>query len=78
VSPESGPTSGGNTVTITGTAFAPGATVRFGSTRSATVNIVSGTKLTAVAPGHTAGTVDIVVTTARGASTTSTADQYTY
>ncbi|MBN9221586.1 MAG: Ig-like domain repeat protein [Mesorhizobium sp.] len=80
VSPASGPTGGGNSVTITGTGFstanATGA-VLFGATQ-ASYTIDSNTQITATAPAGTTGTVDITVTTPGGTSTTSAADHYTY
>jgi len=78
VSPTSGPTGGGTTVTVNGKFFVPGATVKFGSTASATVTFVSPTQLKAIAPAHAAGTVDVKVATNAGSSATSSADKYTY
>ena len=43
VSPSSGTTAGGTAVTITGTNFAVGATVTFGSAAATNVVVVSGT-----------------------------------
>ena len=77
VSPTAGPPGGGNTVAITGTNFASGATVKFGTNRGTSVNVESATELTAVAPAGT-GTVNVTVTTPGGGSPTSTADQYAY
>jgi IPT/TIG domain/Sortilin, neurotensin receptor 3, len=78
VSPNAGPTAGGNMVTINGTNFLSGATVNFGTTASATVTFVSATQLQAVAPAHASGTVDVTVTTPGGTSALSSADHYTY
>jgi IPT/TIG domain len=78
VSPHSGPHAGGTVVTINGHGFVPGATVKFGTTASATVTFVSGTQIKATAPAHVVGTVDIRVTTAAGTSAASVADHYTY
>ena len=78
VSPRAGSTAGGNTVTINGSGFLPGAVVKFGATASATVTFVSGTQVKTVAPAHSAGNVDVTVTTAGGTSITSAADRYTY
>lgn len=78
VSPVSGPTGGGNAVTITGTGFssanATGA-VLFGPT-TATYTINSDTQITATVPTGTAGTVHVTVTTPGGTSATSAADNY--
>ena len=78
VSPTAGRTAGGNTVTIVGTHMAPGATVKFGAAAASSVSFVSATHLTAVAPAHAAGTVDVTVVTPAGTSTVSSADHYTY
>ena len=62
VSPNSGPTTGGTAVTITGTNFVSGASVSFGGTLATNVNVVSATSLTATTPAHAAGAVNVVVT----------------
>jgi hypothetical protein len=78
VSPHSGTTAGGTTVTIDGARFVPGAIVKFGTTASTSVTFVASNQIKAKAPAHTAGTVNITVTTGGGTSPTSTADHYTY
>lgn len=80
VSPNSGTTSGGTTVTITGTHFVVGATtVKFGSTSATSVQVVDTQHLTATSPPECSGIVDIAVTTTvGGTSPTSSSDQYTY
>jgi hypothetical protein len=78
VSPNAGPTEGGNTVTINGTNFVSGASVKFARTASATVTFVSATQLKAVVPAHAAGTVDVTVTTTGGTSALVSGDHYTY
>ncbi|MHB8451493.1 MAG: beta strand repeat-containing protein [Mycobacteriales bacterium] len=77
VTPTSGPTSGGTTVTISGANFAGTTTVAFGNTL-ATFTVVNSTTITASSPAESAGTVNVVVTNATGASATSTSDQFTY
>jgi hypothetical protein len=72
VSPLSGPDTGGSSVTITGTSFANGASVSFGSTGSPSVNVLSPTSLTAVAPAHSDGPVAIAVSNPDGQSVGST------
>ncbi len=62
VSPNSGLTTGGTAVTITGTNFAAGATVTFGGTAATNVVVVSGTQITATTPAHAAGSVTVTVT----------------
>ena len=62
VSPNSGSTAGGTAVTITGTNFAAGATVTFGSAAATGVTVVNGTTITATTPAHAAGAVTVMVT----------------
>jgi hypothetical protein len=79
LTPNAGPTTGGNVVTITGSGFAPGATVKFSSAGAAlTTTFVSATRLTVSAPAHAAGTVDVFVTTTAGTSDQTNNDRYTY
>ena len=79
VAPDAGPTAGGNTVTVSGSGFVSGSTVKFGSTVAASsVSFVSGTELKAVVPAESAGTVAVTVTTPAGTSATSSADVYAF
>lgn len=78
LSPTSGPTTGGNTVTITGTSFlSSNTTVFFGATQATNVVVVSDTTITVTAPPGT-GTVDVTVVTPFGITPITSADQYTY
>jgi uncharacterized protein YhjY with autotransporter beta-barrel domain len=77
IAPSSGPSSGGTTVTITGTGFGGATAVTFGASPATGFTVNSATQITATAPAGT-GTVDIRVTTAGGTSATSAADQFTY
>jgi hypothetical protein len=61
ISPASGATNGGTTVTITGQNFLPGATVQFGSSTPVTATYVDSATLTVVTPGSPQGTVDVKV-----------------
>jgi hypothetical protein len=72
VSPTSGPTAGGTTITLTGTSFVSGATVRVGGTAATNVTFVSATSLTARTPAGTAGARDVQVTNPDGQSATRT------
>ncbi|HVF04291.1 MAG TPA: IPT/TIG domain-containing protein, partial [Frankiaceae bacterium] len=74
ISPDRGPTVGGNTVVLSGEHFRADAVVRFGTAR-AEVRQVSPTSIEVVAPGHLVGPVDVTVTTAGG---TSAGRRYTY
>jgi hypothetical protein len=78
VSPNTGPTGGGTSVTITGTNFSNVTGVFFGSTPAAAYTVVSATSITATAPAATAGSVDVTVATGAGISATSAADQFTF
>lgn len=75
VSPNSGPTGGGQSVTIAGTGFAGASSVAFGGSAAA-ITANTGTSLTVTTSAHAAGIVDVVVT-APGGSVTSTG-AYTY
>jgi hypothetical protein len=77
VSPNNGPASGGTRVTLTGTNFVDGASVKFGSVEAASVTFVSSTSLTAVTAPQTAGTVGVTVTNPDGESA-SLSSAYTY
>lgn len=77
VTPASGPASGGELVTISGTNFIGVSAVKFGATASPLFMVTSASSLTALAPAGT-GTVDVTVTTPAGVSEASAADKYTY
>lgn len=70
ISPISGPISGGTPVTITGTGFASGASVQFGSVAATNVNVASSTSITATTPAQAQATVNVVVTNSDGQSGT--------
>ena len=62
VSPNSGPTTGGTAVTITGTDFVKGSRVTFDAISATSVRVVSSTTITAVTPAHPAdGAVEVIV-----------------
>jgi hypothetical protein len=77
ISPNHGAAAGGETVTITGLRFAGLRAVTFGTNAAQSVNFISGTEITAVSPAGV-GTVDITVTTDKGTSNTTDADEFTY
>jgi hypothetical protein len=68
VSPDSGPISGGTTLTVRGTGFVSGATVTFGGIPAAVVTSTNANLgfITATTPAHTAGAVDVAVTNPDG------------
>ena len=78
LSPRTGSTAGGTSVTITGTLFANVSAVTFGGQAAASWHVDSSTKITAVAPAHAAGAVDVLVTTTAGTSENTSADDFTY
>jgi putative cell wall-binding protein len=78
LSPNSGPTTGGTTVTIAGTGFSdvPGnPTVDFGTSVAPIVDVVSSSEITADSPPGTAGPVEVTVSDAGG---TSNGEVFTY
>jgi hypothetical protein len=77
ISPTSGPTAGGNTITITGTNFTPDMTIDFGTTAATSVVFINSTTIEVVVPPGTGGPVDITVT-APGCPPTAQPLTYTY
>jgi hypothetical protein len=69
ISPKTGPEAGGTQVTITGAGFIAGATVTFDGA-SATISNVTSTSITATAPAHAKGLVDVVVKNSNGQTAT--------
>jgi hypothetical protein len=61
LTPASGPSAGGQPVTITGVGFLGVTTVTFGGVSAANVQVVNDTTITATTPAHAAGAVDVVV-----------------
>ena len=81
VSPAAGPITGATVVTITGTGFADAIAtggVTFAGTSATSYTINSDTSITATSPAHAAGVADVVVTNETGASSTSSADHFSY
>jgi RHS repeat-associated protein len=78
VSPATGPTAGGTTVTIKGSGFTEATAVTFGGIAATNVDVLSDTKLTAAAPAGAAGAVDVEVSGPAGTSTAVAADRYAY
>jgi hypothetical protein len=72
VSPSTISTGGGTTVTIFGTNFTSGATVKFDTLSATSISFVSGTQLSAIAPAHAAGAVTVTVTNPDNQSATGT------
>jgi hypothetical protein len=78
VTPLSGSTDGGTTVTITGATFTGATTVKFGTVNATSFTVLTDWKISAVSPAHATGTVDITVSGPGGISPTSAADHFTY
>ena len=62
ISPNSGTINGGTAVTIRGTGFLAGATVKLGGTSATGVSVVNSTTIAATTPAHAAGATSVVVT----------------
>ncbi|MCE4063424.1 IPT/TIG domain-containing protein [Pandoraea sputorum] len=77
IAPQSGPVTGGSTVTITGTNFTGATQVTFGGTNATSVTVNSSTSITATAPSGS-GTVDVRVQTPGGTSAIVSPDRFTY
>lgn len=77
VSPSTGTTSGGTSVTLSGTNFTGTTRVAFGSNTASNVVIVSATQITALTPAGTAGAVSVTVTNASGTGTLANGFTYT-
>ena len=82
LSPDIGSPAGGTRVTITGTGFVAGSTtVAFGSLLATDVTVTSPITITATAPAHPAGSVDVTVRTPHaggGRSATDPLDLFAY
>ena len=76
LSPASGSTSGGTTVTITGSNLTGTTAVTFDGIAAANVTVVSATSLTCTVPAHAAGAAHVAVTTSQGVFTKD--DGFTY
>lgn len=78
VTPNGGLTTGGTEVVITGTDFSGATKVTFGDAESTDFTVDSDTQITAIAPEHAAGTIQVQVTTPEGESPDTSADDFTY
>ena len=76
ISPNTGPTTGGTLVTLTGTNFTGATGVTIGGTAATSITVISATSITATTPAHSAGTASVLVTTSGG--TNSANSLYTY
>lgn len=69
VTPNTGPVTGGTSVTITGTGLSGATSVTFGGVAATVATVVNANTITATTPAHSAGAVDVVVTTSGGTGT---------
>ena len=76
VTPNSGPTTGGTAITLTGTYLTNATSVKVGSVAVASFVVVNATTITAVTPTGTAGSTSVSVTTAGGTATAMNAFTY--
>lgn len=76
VSPASGPVAGGTEITITGSGFTAGSTVRVGGVDCAPVTFVSTTEIKCATGARAAGVVDVVVANASAEGTLPSAFTY--
>ncbi len=70
VAPNSGPSSGGTPVVVTGTNFVSGSQLTIGGAAATSVIVASDTSISAATPAGPAGTADIVVTNPDGQTAT--------
>ncbi len=77
-SSQSGSTAGGGTVVITGDHLTDTTAVDFGAVAAPSFHVDSNTQITATAPAHAAGAVDVTVAGPGGPSATLAADTYTF
>jgi alpha-tubulin suppressor-like RCC1 family protein len=82
LTPASGSTAGGETITVTGAGFAPGTTatsLKFGSVKAKSVNCASAASCTVVVPAGAAGTVTVTAAANKATSTgNAPGDQFSY
>ena len=78
ITPSSGRQAGSTVISISGTNFAEGSTVDFGSKAASSVTVRSDTSIVATSPSGPAGSVDVTVTTMYGTSAVRSADNFTY
>lgn len=73
LTPTSGPTNGGTTITISGLGFVQGALVEIGGVKATNIQVVSASQITAVTPARTSAAANqpVVVTNPDGSKSTS-------
>lgn len=78
VTPNSGPLSGGTTVTVTGSNFTPATTVSFGDTPATTTTFENGDELQVMSPAGSYGPVNIITSDGGLVSRANDADVFSY
>ena len=78
LSATAGPTTGGQSVTLTGSGLTGASTVWFGASRAPSVTRLSATSVRVLTPARPAGTVDVRVTTPDGTSAVVANGRYSY
>ena len=78
VSPNEGALGGGTSVSVSGIHLSEASVVTFGGVAATSFTVNSATSITAIAPAHAAGTVDVSVTTPAGASPSTPGDEFSY
>ena len=78
ISPTSGSTAGGTSVTITGINLTGATVVDFAGIAAINVDVIDGFTISATSPAGAAGLVDVVVRTPGGTSATRLVDGFTY
>ena len=76
ISPASGSTAGGTSITITGTNFTGATAVTIGGTSATNITVVSSTSITATTPAGSAGTASVLVTAPGGTNAANTLFTY--
>lgn len=71
LSANSGPSLGRTTLTVTGTNFANGTTVLFGTVQAASAAVLSATSITVTTPAHSPGATNLIVRAPDGQTATS-------
>ena len=77
ITPTTGSTNGGDTITLTGIGFYGSPMLTIGGISATSVVVSSTTKITAITPAHVAGVVDVVLTN-QDAQSSTLSNGYTY
>jgi hypothetical protein len=78
LTPNTGSITGGTAVALFGQGFTGATAVSFGGVAATSFTVLSDTEILAYSPAHSAGQVDVTVTTSAGTSDTTSADRFTY